>query len=182
MSRPILQSLVLSFILASLPAAAAPAIVISQVYGGGGNSGAPYRNDYVELFNRDAVPVSLRGWSVQYASAASSAWQVAPLPDLTLQPSDEDSGVDIFGRTAAQRVRQLWTVVGALLLTVALVPIAGFPLSFGALVFFVSTVVERRPLLVASLVTALSLLAVHLVFVMFLGVPLPTGLLGVGSF
>ena len=86
MSRPILQSLVLSFILASLPAAAAPAIVISQVYGGGGNSGAPYRNDYVELFNRDAVPVSLRGWSVQYASAASSAWQVAPLPDLTLQP------------------------------------------------------------------------------------------------
>lgn len=103
-------------------------------------------------------------------------------PARHAEPSDEDSGVDIFGRTAAQRVRQLWTVVGALLLTVALVPIAGFPLSFGALVFFVSTVVERRPLLVASLVTALSLLAVHLVFVMFLGVPLPTGLLGVGSF
>lgn len=86
MSPPILQSAFLSFVLASLPAAAAPAIVISQVYGGGGNSGAPYRNDYIELFNRDAVPVSLRGWSVQYASATGSAWQVAPLPDLTLQP------------------------------------------------------------------------------------------------
>ena len=86
MSHPILQSAFLSLVLASVPAAAAPAIVISQIYGGGGNSGAPYRNDYIELFNRDAMPVSLRGWSVQYASAAGSAWQVAPLPDLTLQP------------------------------------------------------------------------------------------------
>ncbi|HEX8886754.1 MAG TPA: hypothetical protein VF797_19880, partial [Noviherbaspirillum sp.] len=63
MSHPILQSAFLSLVLASLPAVAAPAIVISQVYGGGGNSGAPYRNDYIELFNRDAVPVGLRGWS-----------------------------------------------------------------------------------------------------------------------
>jgi uncharacterized protein len=28
------------------------AIVISEVYGGGGNSGAPFSHDYVELFNR----------------------------------------------------------------------------------------------------------------------------------
>jgi hypothetical protein len=32
------------------------------------------------------------------------------------------------------------------------------------------------------MVTAVSLVAVHLVFVMFLGVPLPTGVLGVGGF
>ena len=31
------------------------AIVISQLYGGGGNSGATYQNDYVELFNRGGV-------------------------------------------------------------------------------------------------------------------------------
>ena len=47
-------------------------IVISQVYGGGGNSGAPYRNDFVELFNRGTTTVSLSGMSVQYASATST--------------------------------------------------------------------------------------------------------------
>jgi plastocyanin len=47
-------------------------LVISQVYGGGGNTGAPaalYRNDFIELFNPTSSPVSINGWSVQYASA-----------------------------------------------------------------------------------------------------------------
>ena len=48
-------------------------VVISQVYGGGGNAGAPYSNDYVELFNRSDSPVSLAGWSVQYTSAAAAS-------------------------------------------------------------------------------------------------------------
>ncbi|MEV4115100.1 ExeM/NucH family extracellular endonuclease [Nonomuraea sp. NPDC049695] len=47
-------------------------VVISQVYGGGGNSGAPFSNDYVELFNRSGAPVSLDGWSVQYTSAGGT--------------------------------------------------------------------------------------------------------------
>src|SRR5262249_12144939 len=47
-------------------------IVISQVYGGGGNSGATYLNDYVELFNRGSSAVSLAGWSIQYASATGT--------------------------------------------------------------------------------------------------------------
>jgi uncharacterized protein len=38
-----------------------PILVISQVYGGGGNSGAPYRNDFVEVFNRGDAPASLAG-------------------------------------------------------------------------------------------------------------------------
>ncbi|MBE1582367.1 ExeM/NucH family extracellular endonuclease [Nonomuraea angiospora] len=53
-------------------AAAPGTVVISQVYGGGGNSGAPFTNDYVELFNRSGAPVSLDGWSVQYTSAAGT--------------------------------------------------------------------------------------------------------------
>lgn len=60
-------------------------VIISQIYGGGGNSGAQYKNDYIELFNRGTTPVSLNGWSVQYASASGSAWQVTPLSGV-LQP------------------------------------------------------------------------------------------------
>jgi hypothetical protein len=49
-------------------------IVISQVYGGGGNAGATYKNDFVELFNPTSSTVSLAGWSVQYTSAAGTTW------------------------------------------------------------------------------------------------------------
>jgi endonuclease G len=49
-------------------------IVISQVYGGGGNSGATYLNDYVELYNRGNTTVFIDGWSLQYASATGSGW------------------------------------------------------------------------------------------------------------
>jgi hypothetical protein len=63
-------------------------IVISQVYGGGGNSGATYTHDFIELFNSSTSPVSLNGWSVQYNSATSTTttWQVTALPNVTLQP------------------------------------------------------------------------------------------------
>ena len=54
-------------------------IVISQVYGGGGNSGATLTNDFIEIYNGSMADVSLDGWSVQYASSAGSSWQVTPL-------------------------------------------------------------------------------------------------------
>jgi predicted extracellular nuclease len=47
-------------------------IVISQVYGGGNNSGAPYQNDFVELFNLSNAPASLDNWSIQYTSATGT--------------------------------------------------------------------------------------------------------------
>jgi uncharacterized protein len=52
--------------------AASPDLVISQVYGGGGNASAPYTHDFVELFNRSAAPVSTSELSVQYASATGT--------------------------------------------------------------------------------------------------------------
>ena len=62
-------------------------VVISQVYGGGGNAGATLRNDFIELFNRGSVPVSLNGWSVQYTSAAGTGtWAVTNLTNATLAP------------------------------------------------------------------------------------------------
>ncbi|MCI0518741.1 MAG: lamin tail domain-containing protein [Chloroflexi bacterium] len=72
--------------------AASPDIVISQVYGGGGNTGAPLLNDYVELFNRGTAAVSLAGWSIQYASATGTgnfggtSTQITELPAITVQP------------------------------------------------------------------------------------------------
>ena len=59
--------------------AASPDVVISQVYGGGGNSGATLTNDFIELYNRGGAPVSVEGWSVQYASASGTTWQVTRL-------------------------------------------------------------------------------------------------------
>ncbi|MFB4331308.1 5'-nucleotidase C-terminal domain-containing protein [Paenibacillus sp. CR_12] len=47
-------------------------VVISQVYGGGGNSGASFTHDFIELFNPTSSPVDLTGWKVRYASAAGT--------------------------------------------------------------------------------------------------------------
>jgi predicted extracellular nuclease len=47
-------------------------LVISQVYGGGGNVGAPYTHDYIEIFNRGATTVILNDLSLQYASATGT--------------------------------------------------------------------------------------------------------------
>jgi predicted extracellular nuclease len=57
----------------------ASSVVISEVYGGGGNSGAPYNKDFVELFNGGASPIDVTGWSVQYSSATGTAWQPTAL-------------------------------------------------------------------------------------------------------
>jgi hypothetical protein len=59
--------------------AASTDVVITEVYGGGGNSGAPYTNDFVELTNNSSAAVDVSGWSVQYASAAGASWQVTNL-------------------------------------------------------------------------------------------------------
>ncbi len=60
-------------------ATGSPDIVISQLYGGGGNSGAQFTHDFVELFNRSASAVSVTGWTVQYASATGNSWAAASL-------------------------------------------------------------------------------------------------------
>ena len=67
-------------------AATPPAVAISQIYGGGGNTGASYRNDFIEVFNRGTTAVNLSGWTVQYTSAAGSSWQTTALTG-TLQPN-----------------------------------------------------------------------------------------------
>ena len=84
-------ALIMALVISLLPAqaqrayAASADVVISQVYGGGGNSGATLKNDFVELFNRGATAVDISSWSVQYASSSGSTWQVTKLTG-TIQP------------------------------------------------------------------------------------------------
>lgn len=67
--------------------ASTPGMVISQVYGGGGNSSATYNQDFVELFNRSTATIDISGWSVQYASATGPGgagdWAVTTIPAST---------------------------------------------------------------------------------------------------
>lgn len=78
---------VLAGLLATLAAPAfaeSPDIVISQVYGAGGNGSgatvATYKHDFIELFNRSSVAVDISNWSVQYASSGGNSWQVTRIP------------------------------------------------------------------------------------------------------
>lgn len=69
------------------PAPGSAHLVISQIYGAGGNSGASLRNDYIEIFNPTSAPVSLSGLSVQYASSTGTSWtNNTALPAKTLNP------------------------------------------------------------------------------------------------
>ena len=78
----LLVPLVIALLCASSAAHAgsgSTSLVVTQLYASGGNSGATYANDYVELFNRGSSSVDLSGWSVQYASAASTSWSATAL-------------------------------------------------------------------------------------------------------
>jgi hypothetical protein len=80
MSRVLLLAFLAALLL--LPTAAhagASDVVVSQIYGGGGNAGATFRNDYVELFNAGSGTVDVAGWTVQYATAAGTTWQATAL-------------------------------------------------------------------------------------------------------
>ncbi|MEO8804090.1 MAG: lamin tail domain-containing protein [Rudaea sp.] len=84
MSRNILR-FILGFAFLALATASQAQVVISQVYGGGGNTSAQYQNDFIEIFNRGSVAVDITGWSVQYTSSAGTAWLTTNLtPSLTV--------------------------------------------------------------------------------------------------
>ena len=80
MSRVLLLAFLAALLLFPIGARAGVSdVVVSQIYGGGGNAGATFRNDYVELFNAGSSTVDLSGWTVQYATAAGTSWQPTAL-------------------------------------------------------------------------------------------------------
>ncbi len=54
-------------------------VVISEVYGGGGNLNSTYKHDYIQIFNLSSSPVDLSTYSLQIAETAGSEWSVINL-------------------------------------------------------------------------------------------------------
>jgi hypothetical protein len=67
-------------------------LVVSQVYGGGGNAGATFNTDFIEIFNRGTSSVDLDGYSLQYASSTgtgnfgANSGQLTELPAISVAP------------------------------------------------------------------------------------------------
>jgi hypothetical protein len=75
----LLVFLAVPLLAASARGSGAGSVVVAEVFAAGGNSGAPYTNDYVELLNRGNGAVSVGGWTLQYASATGTTWQATAL-------------------------------------------------------------------------------------------------------
>jgi predicted extracellular nuclease len=75
MTKTAMRRCALAILLFCTAGAANAQVVISQVYGGGGNSGATWTNDFIELRNNGTTAIDVSGWSVQYASSSGTSWQ-----------------------------------------------------------------------------------------------------------
>jgi putative tricarboxylic transport membrane protein len=104
--------------------------------------------------------------------------QAAGSPQAATETRDPGPDIDIQGRTPGQRVRILATVLGVVILTVALVPVLGFLLSFAGLLFVITMAVERMGVLKSAAVTVITIAVIWFVFAQFLSIPMPQGMLG----
>ncbi len=97
-------------------ASGTPNVVISQFYGGGGAATAvpTFKSDYIELHNRATTPVTLTGYSIQYASTTgnfsgkmnltpvtipASGFYLIELSTGTVAPALSPAGDQVFGAT-----------------------------------------------------------------------------------
>jgi len=107
-------------------------VVISKVYGGGGNGASGYNSDFAELFNRSGSAVSLNGWSFQSARISDVSGFSSRIALL--------SGVINPGEYRLIRTNQIATV-GAAIPAADFVadPLFGMESSFGRVVLVSST-------------------------------------------
>jgi predicted extracellular nuclease len=77
-------------VLGSSLASRGATLVINEVYGGGGNSGSTYKNDFIELYNSGPTAVDLTGYKLQYASTTG------PYDALTLTATSDTSTANSF--------------------------------------------------------------------------------------
>ena len=76
-------------------------VVISQIYGHGGELGATYQNDFIELHNRGKTPVTLTDWAVQFA-AGNGLFNQGSILNNTIAPGgyfliQEGIGIGSYG-------------------------------------------------------------------------------------
>ena len=64
--------IILIFLSAAFATQISAAVVINEVYGAGGNSGAVLNRDFVELYNNGSTDVNISGFSLQYTSAGAT--------------------------------------------------------------------------------------------------------------
>ncbi|MFC3999608.1 tripartite tricarboxylate transporter TctB family protein [Nocardiopsis sediminis] len=88
-------------------------------------------------------------------------------------PGGTGPGTDARGRSQGERVRNLRIVFALTLAMVVALPHIGVLLAFGAYITAVSTLVEKRPWYSSLAIAAAAVAAVHIVFGVLLGVPLP---------
>jgi hypothetical protein len=72
-----------------------------------------------------------------------------------------------------EAIRKPLIILGALVATVAALPLAGFAVSVFALLLFLYAAVERLPLVTSAVVSGATTGVLYLVFKTWLGVPLP---------
>ena len=75
--------------IAALGFSANAQIVINEVYGGGANADGMYINDYVELANIGTTTETLKGATLQYASATGNFGTYSSLPEISLLPGQK---------------------------------------------------------------------------------------------
>ncbi|TDD33139.1 tripartite tricarboxylate transporter TctB family protein [Saccharopolyspora elongata] len=112
------------------------------------------------------------------AGGLLAVFSVLLLVEQLRRPAAPEGGTDDFGRTPAQRMWILRRVFALLPAALLAVPLVGMVTAFGLLVLVISTWLERRKVLPALALSAVSAAAMHVIFAVVLRVPLPTGLFG----
>lgn len=87
--------------------------------------------------------------------------------------------VDTFGRTLSQRNWAVLHIFGIMLVALLLIPVVGLLLSMSLMTFTIFVAVEGKRWLPALLATAGAFAFFYVFFAQVLGIPLPSGMLGI---
>jgi Lamin Tail Domain len=84
--KNILNKIYFLFVISLLSFDSFGQVRIYEIYGGGGNAGATYQDDFIVLYNDGPTPVNLNGWSIQYAPPGSTtaSWSKLDIASISI--------------------------------------------------------------------------------------------------